>query len=276
MFDWLKNKFTKKHSSIQLDQETKPVIITIHGFGRRTQHEFDNLALWGKKDGYDIVQFDMYDLFNEKDCNWMNWVQRAKNQVDQYVKQNRVIYLVGFSMGGVIASYLAATTPIKKLILIAPAFQYFHIESITDTITKSAMSLLNNEKKEEVQLPRSFYAAFSELIKNLKKYISQVQCPVLLLHGDEDEVISTKSSLNAFEKIPHDQKKLFILHQGHHRILMDEKVNWEAYQIMKLFFNDIILNGEKIEMADDILDELNKKKQALDLIKQTHDKKEAK
>lgn len=275
MLDWLKNRLTKKHQSLELDHPTKPVIITIHGFGRRTQHEFDNLALWGKQDGFDIVQFDMYDLFNEKDCNWMNWVQRAKIQVDQYYKQNRVIYLVGFSMGGVIASYLAATTPVKKLILIAPAFQYLHIESITDTITKSAMSLLSNEKKEEVQLPRSFYTAFSELIKNLKKYISQVQCPVLFLHGDEDEVISTKSSLNAFEKIPHDQKKLIILHQGHHRILMDENVNWEAYQIMKLFFNDIILNGEKIKVADDILDELNKKKQTLDLIKQTHEKKEA-
>lgn len=274
MFDWLKHIFSKKQPQSNDSQSTTPVIITIHGFGRRTQHEFDNLALWGKKDGFDIVQFDMYDIFNDEDCNWMTWVQRAKNQVDTYYKQNRPIYLVGFSMGGVIASYLAATTPIKKLILLAPAFQYFHIESITDTITKSAISLLNNDKKDEVQLPRSFYGAFSELIKNLKKYISQVQCPVLLLHGDEDEVISTKSSSNAFDKIPHNQKKLIFLHQGHHRILMDEKVNWEAYQIMKLFFNNIILNDNKIEMADDILDELNKKKHELEKIKKGQNKKE--
>ena len=100
-------------------------------------------------------------------------------------------------MGGVIASYLAAMVPVKKLVLLAPAFSYINMDMITDAITKSAISLWTNDKKEEIQLPRSFYSAFSELIKNLKKYITKVDCPILFLHGDEDEVISIKSSINA-------------------------------------------------------------------------------
>lgn len=97
------------------------------------------------------------------------------------------------------------------------------MDMITDAITKSAISLWTNDKKEEIQLPRSFYSAFSELIKNLKKYITKVDCPILFLHGDEDEVISIKSSINAYDKVPHERKKLIILHEGHHRLLMDEK-----------------------------------------------------
>ena len=104
--------------------------------------------------------------------------------------------------------------------------------------------------------------------KNLKKYITKVDCPILFLHGDEDEVISIKSSINAYDKVPHERKKLIILHEGHHRLLMDEKVNWEAYQIMKLFFDDHLLNEQKIEMAEDIMDKLIEKKHRLDAEKE--------
>ncbi len=51
MFDWLKKHFEKENPATT--PKTKPVILTIHGYGRRRKHEFDNLALWGKKDGYD-------------------------------------------------------------------------------------------------------------------------------------------------------------------------------------------------------------------------------
>ena len=262
MFNWIKSKFSKQQDTPVVEEKLKPVIITVHGFGRRRHNEFDNLALWGKADGYDIVQFDMYDLFDEEDHDWMKWVSRAKDQVDRYHREHRDIYLVGFSMGGVVASYLATTVPVKKLVLLAPAFSYINMDMITDTIAKTAMSLWTNEKKEEIQIPRTFYPAFTDLIKNLKKYITKVTCPVLFLHGDEDEVISLKSSIAAYEKVPHEQKRLIILHKGHHRILMDEVVNWEAYQLMSLFFQGILLPETKPKMADDILEQMMKERAA--------------
>lgn len=252
MFERLRSWMSKK----QGEEHAAPVIITIHGYGRRRMHEFDNLVLWGKKDGFDIVQFDMYDLFDEKDHDWKQWVSRAKEQVEQYQNSGRDIYLVGFSMGGVIASYLANVCKVKKLILLAPAFQYINMDMITDVIMKSASSLISSEKKEEIPMSRSFYLAFTDLIKNLKRYIETVSCPVLLIHGDSDEVISYKSSISAFDKIPHDKKKLILLHGGHHRLLMDTQVNWECYQIMKLFFEDVVLSEQTIEQSDDIMEEL--------------------
>ncbi|WP_455801181.1 alpha/beta hydrolase [Amedibacillus sp. YH-ame6] len=253
MFEKLKKWLLKE----TLTPETlPPVVVTIHGYGRRRKHEYDNFVLWGQKDGFEIIQFDMYDLFDETDCDWMHWVAKAKEVLDSYKQSGRDIYLVGFSMGGVIASYLANVTPVKKLILLAPAFQYMNMDMITDVIVKSATSFMSNEKKEEIPIPRAFYGAFTDLIKNLKKYISSVECPVLLLHGDQDEVISPKSSLYAYDKIPHARKKLVYLHGGHHRLFMDETVNWECYQIMKLFMEDKILGEDEIPQAIDIMEEL--------------------
>lgn len=162
MLDWLKHLLKKEELPPAVQ---KPVIITIHGYGRRRRNEFDNFAAWGKQDGFDIIQFDMYDLFDEQDHDWMQWVSRAKEVVDSYRDSGRDIYLAGFSMGGVIASYLAVVCPVKRLLLLAPAFSYMNVDIITGVLTKSASSLMGNEKKEEIQLPRAFYGAFTELVK---------------------------------------------------------------------------------------------------------------
>lgn len=249
---------------LQPNLEKAPVVITIHGYGRRTMHEMDNLVLWGHKDGLEVIQFDMFDIFKEDDSDWMKWVNRAKAKVDYYAMQGRDIYLVGFSMGGVIASYLAATCPIKRLVLIAPAFQYIHVETITSMITKGASVLLANDKhnKTDIELPKAFYGAFMTTIKELKRYIQEVHCPVLLLHGDEDEVIPLRSSISAYDKVPHEKKKLIILHGGCHRLLMDEKVNWECYQMIRLFLNEQIIPEISIPQSPDYLEELQERRLA--------------
>ena len=100
----------------------RPVIITIHGYGRRRSHEMDNIAAWAEKENFDIIQFDLYDLFDEKDCDPKQWLSRARKQVDIYIAQKRPIYLLGFSMGGVIASYLASLYPVEKLVLVCAGF----------------------------------------------------------------------------------------------------------------------------------------------------------
>ena len=156
MLDWLKHLLKKEELPPAVQ---KPVIITIHGYGRRRRNEFD-----------------------EQDHDWMQWVSRAKEVVDSYRDSGRDIYLAGFSMGGVIASYLAVVCPVKRLLLLAPAFSYMNVDIITGVLTKSASSLMGNEKKEEIQLPRAFYGAFTELVKNLKKYIGFVECPVFIIH----------------------------------------------------------------------------------------------
>ena len=265
MLDWLKHLLKKEELPAS---EPKPVIITIHGYGRRRRNEFDNFASWGSQDGFDIVQFDMYDLFDEHDHDWMTWVSRAKEVVDSYKDSGRDIYLAGFSMGGVIASYLAVVCPVKRLLLLAPAFSYMNVDIITGVISKSASSLMGNEKKEEIQLPRAFYGAFTELVKNLKKYIGFVECPVCMIHGDMDEVISVKSSLWAYNKIPHDRKKLLLLHEGHHRLLMDEGVSWMCYQNMKLFFDGVLLPDITPVMAGDIMPALLEEKKRRECVKQ--------
>ena len=136
MLDWLKHLLKKEELPPAVQ---KPVIITIHGYGRRRRNEFDTAA-WGKQDGFDIIQFDMYDSFDEQDrvtgCNG----SQSEEVVDSY-REVVDIYLAGFSTGGVIASYPAVVCPAKRLLLLAPAFSYMNADIITGVSIKSASSL---------------------------------------------------------------------------------------------------------------------------------------
>ena len=97
----------------------------------------------------ELISFDMYDLTDEKDCDWQQLVSNgAKAQLTQAQLSKRPIYLLGFSMGGVIASYLATCYPVVKLILIAPAFNHFHLENYTNMVIKGASGLISSSKND--------------------------------------------------------------------------------------------------------------------------------
>ena len=105
------------------NRRKKPIIVTIHGFGRNLSHEFDPLARYLKARKYEVIQFDMYDLSNPNDANYKDWVQRCEAKLSLAIKENPNVILIGFSMGGVIASYLASIYKVQSLILCAPAFE---------------------------------------------------------------------------------------------------------------------------------------------------------
>ena len=113
------------------NRRKKPIIVTIHGFGRNLSHEFDSLARYLKAKKYEVIQFDMYDLNNPNDANYKDWVQRCEAKLGLAIKENPNVILIGFSMGGVIASYLASIYKVLSLILCAPAFEYLDIKKVT-------------------------------------------------------------------------------------------------------------------------------------------------
>ena len=127
------------------NRRKKPIIVTIHGFGRNLSHEFDSLARYLKAKKYEVIQFDMYDLNNPNDANYKDWVQRCEAKLGLAIKENPNVIQIGFSMGGVIASYLASIYKVQSLILCAPAFEYLDIKKVTGLFKKSDKGILSRE-----------------------------------------------------------------------------------------------------------------------------------
>lgn len=212
MFEFL--KFRK--------QERRQVVVALHGFGRRRTDEFLPLKNFLAAKNIELILPELFNPRNPQDVDPQKWIQRAEEVVDQLAAQNAEVILVGFSMGGVIAAHLAAVKPVKKLILLAPAFNYINVANAADYITGWFSS---PEKKEQPDpyppLPADFTSVFMNVVDLLKQDAALVECPVLIFHGTDDETISVSSSRKIYKKIPAAQKGLIMLEGVGHAILDD-------------------------------------------------------
>ena len=208
----------------------RPILVTIHGFGSRLHNEMNPLASYLKKKHYDVRQFDIYDLTNPNDANLEDWIARCENQVKAALKQSKNVVLLGFSMGGVIASYLASIYPVKQLILVAPAFRYFDLTLIK---TKTTEMISRASKEKKLKPSNAQTKCFMDLVDAYRNSIAHVNCPILIIHGTADEIIDFESSREAYKKINHNRKRLIFLEGAHHRLLYDKMMQETAFVLIE-------------------------------------------
>ena len=225
----------------KLFNRDKPILFCVHGFGVRRTHEFDELKLYFEDKGYEIVIPEIYDQTILDDIDPNEWLNRIDKPLKQLINQNRKVCLIGFSMGGVIASYFSAKYKIERLILLAPAFEYITVKAILDTVEGVARNII---KKPEIYqsvyppLPDQFTPTFREIKARCKESIKHISCPILILHGTSDETIPLRSSEYAYESIYHLNKRLLILKNVNHRILDDLSYRQDVLLIMEDFITN--------------------------------------
>ena len=208
----------------------KPILVTIHGFGSRLHNEMNPLAAYLKKKHYDVRQFDIYDLTNPNDAKLEDWIARCEAKVKEALHQSDNVVLLGFSMGGVIASYLASVYPVKQLILVAPAFRYLDLTLIK---TKTAEIITRAPKEKKLKPSSAQTKCFTEVVDAYRNSIAHVNCPILIIHGTADEVIDYDSSKEAYKKISHNKKRLIFLEGAHHRLLYDNMMQETAFVLIE-------------------------------------------
>lgn len=209
------------------NKKRKPLVVMVHGFGRNRSSEFDSLARFLESHGYRTLRFDIYDLDDPDDADSNEWIARCEARMQEAFRQSSEVILVGFSMGGVIASRLASVFQVKMLVLVAPAFRYLDFEKVARSITRSVTGKPKDEKPSSAQT-----RAFREVVASCKDAVSRVRCPVLMIHGTDDEVIDPASSHEAFAKIPTEHKRLIYIEGARHRLLYDGQLEETADAII--------------------------------------------
>ncbi|HET6786266.1 MAG TPA: YqiA/YcfP family alpha/beta fold hydrolase [Erysipelotrichaceae bacterium] len=234
--NWLKRFFKS--------DEEKPILYCVHGFGVRRTHEYNTLKEYFEALGFTVVIPEIFDQTQIDDINPDQWLNRVEEPLIKLISENKKILLIGFSMGGVIASYLASKFKVERLVLLAPAFEYITIKAIIDTVEGVARQII---KRPEIQsndyppLPEPFTNTFKGIVAKCKESIKHVDCPVLIFHGTNDETIPLRSSDYAYESIYHLNKRLFILKNVPHRILDERLINKDVLRIIHEFFTNEII-----------------------------------
>ena len=212
----------------------RKAILIIHGFAGGTYDQEDLANYLQLNRTFDVFQFTLPG--HEKNLSKVErkeWIESGKKQIEWLIENgyNR-IYLIGHSMGGVIATYLASKyKQVKKLVLAAPAFQYLNVIKNDLNIQKSlkkAPKILKEYGSDEIiarflKFDLSVLKEFMTLVQEYYEYPKYVNCPVLILQGKNDSLVPVSSSEYVYHNVKSRNKKLVLLEGVTHDIFRHTK-----------------------------------------------------
>ena len=227
----------------------RKAILMIHGFvgGIYDYGSLPNELELIKK--FDVFTFTLpgHEKLIVKDVKYTDWIKEAENQIEILINHNyKDIYVIGHSMGGVIASHLASKyKEVKKLVLVAPAFRYFYfkdgkvnIKGFNETI-KNMPEMFKNMGTEKVleritKTPIPTMLEFTKLVSKYENDIKNISCPVLTIHGLEDKVVPQESTDLVYNNLNSKTNILYNIKEVTHDCFIHKR-NEELKQIIITF-----------------------------------------
>lgn len=235
----------------------RKAILLVHGFAGGN---WDYGDLGNELQPY--LDFDVYtftlpghDKSVISKVTYEDWIKSACDQVEKLKKYGyKTIYVVGHSMGGVIATYLAIKyKEIKKVVLAAPAFKYLSFDGENIDITSGIKSLSKTPKLikdyslEEV-ISRAFKMnisaskEFSKLVKEHHDDPQYITCPILIIQGLEDIIVPVDSAKYVYKSVKSKTKKLVYVKNVTHDVFMGTRRE-EMYKLVIEFFREKHINN---------------------------------
>jgi carboxylesterase len=163
-----------------------------------------------------------------KGIHYQQWIKHAEQELEKLLATCEQVYVIGFSMGGLIASYLAVHYPIKKLILLSAAAYYVNPKQLTLDIGEMVKDsfkgkLADNElfiryKRKILETPITATLQFRRLVTSVRPLLGKVNIPTLIAQGESDGVVPPKSAKYLYERIGTPHKKLVFLKNSKHLI----------------------------------------------------------
>lgn len=226
----------------------RKAILIVHGFAGGTYDEEELANFLELNPFYDVFQFTLPGhKTNLSKVKYEQWIDASKNQIEWLIENGyKNIYVIGHSMGGVIATYLAATyKEVKKLILAAPAFQYLIMENEKINVTKSLKStpgIVKTYGIEEIfgrilKLNPSAVKEFMNLVKEYYNCPKDVSCPILIIQGKKDNIVRTSSSKYVYNSVKSKVKKIVYVNDLTHDVFYSKRSN-EIYNIILKFLKN--------------------------------------
>lgn len=165
------------------------------------------------------------------------WLMEAELAIRKLAQQVDRVIVVGFSMGGLIAMYLALRYKIDKLVLLSAAAKY-----ISPRILLADIGIMLAESIRKKYPPNTFYhlydyklthtpfratLEFLRIVKTVKPYYERIQTPVCIVQGMKDGIVPFSSAVHLYEKLG-SEKKVFIKSAfgKHHICYSDDCDKW--------------------------------------------------
>ncbi|KXG09537.1 Thermostable monoacylglycerol lipase [Anoxybacillus sp. P3H1B] len=205
--------------------------LCIHGF-TGGPYEVEPLARYVQEQTNWLVELTILPGHGEtlqlKGIMYDQWLAAAEADLQRVMKKCEIVYLVGFSMGGVIAAYLAAKYPVGKVVLLSPAFYYINPKQMLQEISGMIHAGLQRQlqehpvfvryKKKIVATPLTAAMEFRKLVSKVRPQLADIRVPILIVQGSLDEIVPVKSAQYVYTMVGSTKKKLLFLPSSRHQV----------------------------------------------------------
>ena len=214
----------------------RKAVLVIHGFAGGTYDE-ESITYYLTMKGFDVFTFTLpgHDkrMFNK--ITKEDWKKSCEEHIKTLIKNKyNYICVIGHSMGGVLACYLASKyKEVKRLVLAAPAFKYLTFDDEDFkvlNVIKNSPKIFKDYGKEEIisrllQFPTSVLKEFMDLVNESKDLPSKIDCPILILQGNNDKIVPIASSEFVYSNVNSKTKYLMMLDGVTHDIFKCEDID---------------------------------------------------
>lgn len=231
----------------------RKAILVIHGFAGGTYDEEELANYLELNRTFDVYQFTLpgHDK-NLSKTNYRSWIESSEKKIEWLIDNGyKTIYVIGHSMGGVIATYIASKyNEVKKLVLAAPSFQYLSVVNEKVNVKKSLKEtpkIIKTYGGDEIiarflKLNFSSIREFMDLVKKYYDCPSKVSCPILIIQGKNDNLVPISSSKYVYDTVKSKIKKIVYVEGLTHDVFRCYN-KLDIYKIVEQFLKYNIKGG---------------------------------
>jgi len=242
-----KEEFLKYKFGYTLPAPSRKAVLYFHGFCSSPMEGY-LLGSFLQEKGYNFIGVlapgHGYDCTTLAKINYSDWLTFAKQKYEEVKKDYDEVSVIGFSMGGLLASYIAENYhDIHRLVLLAPAFKHkFPLTGIGSYLYPIVPYLkffgsVHYEDGAEfffrygVPGKCSVRAAnqLTRCMSFVKKDLKKIDAPLLLAQGKKDEVVSQKIKKIIFKRVS-SQNKEYISYPNRKHVLPLENGKYEMFE----------------------------------------------
>ncbi len=169
---------------------------------------------------------------------WSEWVARARRDLDRLAGARRT-FVVGFSMGALVACALAHDHPEKVdgLVLLAPALELTFSGRLAGLLGRSGLFWRtvipkrdgSDVRDEEMRrrnpclpgVPLSAVAELQALAASVDRALPGIAAPALVIAGGEDHTVTLAGARRIAQRIGSGPARLLVLPESYHLVGLD-------------------------------------------------------
>lgn len=166
------------------------------------------------------------ESLNLNSATYLEWVDEAEQTLLKVKEKCDTIYLIGFSMGGMISAYLASKYKADKLVLLSASRKYISVGQMGKDIGQFVQERLKGKledntlfqryRQKKGAVPLRAVVQFLKCMRFTKPFLKEVHCPVLIAQGIQDGMVPYKSVHYLDKEIPGETEVIYYHDSKHH------------------------------------------------------------